>query len=95
MKAKWWIIGLSIALLLAVISPLASAFPDGLEKAAEELGFIDRTSEPAFSVMPDYALPSIKDKAAATILASTLGTLILFGLGFGIARILKKKRHEA
>lgn len=90
MRAKWWILGLAIALLLAAISPLASAFPDGLERVSEDLGFADRASEPAYSLMPDYTFSGVENKVAATILAGMLGTLILLGLGFGIARILKK-----
>jgi cobalt/nickel transport protein len=33
---RWWIVGLIIALGLTVISPLASGWPDGLERVAED-----------------------------------------------------------
>jgi hypothetical protein len=94
MKSKWWIIGLSVALLLAVLSPMASAFPDGLERVAEDHEFVDKAIEPAFTVIPDYALPGIDNEATATIIAGLLGTLLLFGIVFGLANILKSK-HEA
>jgi len=93
MKAKWWIVGLAIALLLAMMSPLASAFPDGLEKVSEDLGFIDRASKAAYGLMPDYAFPGVENKAVATILAGILGTLVMLGLGFGVAYVLKKKNE--
>ena len=94
MKSKWWIIGLATALLLAVLSPIASKFPDGLERFAEDHGFVDKAINPAFTVIPDYSLPGIDNEAVAAIIAGLLGTLILFGLGFGLASMLKSK-HEA
>ncbi len=94
MKAKWWIIGLSVALLLAIISPIASASPDGLERVAEDHEFAGKAAASSFSVVQGYALPCVENETVATILAGILGTLILFGLGFGIASLLKK-RNEA
>jgi hypothetical protein len=93
MKIKWWIIALSAALLLAVLSPLASKFPDGLDTFATDHEFVIKAIEPAFTVMPDYAFPGIDNEAGATIIAGLLGTLLLFGLGFGLASMLKSK-HE-
>ncbi len=94
MKSKWWIIGLSVALLLAIISPIASKFPDGLDRFAEDHEFVDKAVEPAFAVVPDYSFPGITNEATATIIAGILGTLILFGFAFGLASLLKSK-HEA
>jgi hypothetical protein len=94
MKSRWWIIGLSAALLLAVLAPLASAFPDGLEKVAEDHEFVDKAVEPAFTLIPGYSFPGIGNEAVATIIAGLLGTLLLFGFAFGLASLLKSK-HEA
>ena len=94
MKSKWWIVGLSIALLLAVLSPLASKVPDGLDRFAEDHNLVDKAAGPAFSVMPDYAFPGIDSETAATIIAGIIGTLLLFGIVFGLASVLKSK-HEA
>ncbi len=94
MKSKWWIIGLSIALILAIISPLASKFPDGLDRFAEDHEFVDKAVEPAFTLIPDYSFPGVSNEATATVIAGVLGTLILFGLVFGLASLLKSK-HEA
>ena len=93
MKSKWWIIGLTVALLLAVLSPLASKLPDGLERFAEDHSFVDKASEPAVSVMPDYSFPGIESDAVSTIIAGLLGTIILFGLGFGLASMLRSRRE--
>jgi hypothetical protein len=94
MKSKWWLIGLAVALLLAVISPIASKFPDGLDRFAEDHEFVDKAVEPAFSVIPDYSFPGIANDTTATIIAGLLGTLLLFGFVFGLATMLKSK-HEA
>jgi hypothetical protein len=94
MKSKWWLIGLAIALLLAVLSPIASKFPDGLDRFAEDHKFVDKASEPAFTVIPDYSFPGVDNEATATIIAGVLGTLLLFGFVFGLASLLKSK-HEA
>ena len=93
MKSKWWIIGLSAALLLAVLSPLSSKFPDGLDRFAEDHNFVGKAGELGFTVIPGYSFPGIDNEAAATIVAGLLGTLLLFGLGLGLASVLKS-RHE-
>lgn len=94
MKLKWWHGALIFALFLALLSPLASSSPDGLERVAEDKGFIERAREAVFQIIPDYAMPGIGNEALATILAGVIGTLLLFGIGYGIARLLKA-RSEA
>jgi hypothetical protein len=94
MKFKWWYGVLVLALLLAILSPLASSSPDGLERVAEDRGFIDVALVPIFSIFPDYVIPGVTNEAMATILAGLLGTLILFGIGFGLAKLLRTK-YEA
>jgi hypothetical protein len=95
MKFKWWYGALLIAFVLAILSPLASASPDGLEKVAENKGFIDMALAPVFSVFPDYVIPGVSNETLATILAGIVGTLILFGIGYGLARLLTVKKDEA
>jgi hypothetical protein len=93
MKSKWWLIGLAIALMLAVLSPIASKLPDGLDRFAADHSFVDKAGEPAFTLIPDYSFPGVSNEATATIIAGLLGTLLLFGIIFGLANILKSK-HE-
>ncbi len=41
----WWVVGIAIAALIVVIlAPLASPDPDGLERVAEDHGFIDQAT---------------------------------------------------
>lgn len=84
---------MSAAILLAVLSPLASKLPDGLERFAADYEFAGKALAPACTVIPDLSFPGMDNDAVATIIACLLGTLLLFGLGYGLASILKSK-HE-
>jgi len=92
MKFKWWHGALIFALFWALLSPLASSSPDGLERVAEDKGFMEAAREAVFEVIPDYVMPGVGNEAVATILAGIIGTLMLFGIGYGVARVLKTKK---
>jgi cobalt/nickel transport system permease protein len=87
-----WGVGLAIALLLAVFSPLASAYPDGLEWVAEEHGFIETAQGPLYEIIPDYVFPGVSNEALATILAGIIGTLIVFGVALAIGYARRKRQ---
>ena len=53
---RWALIGLAVALALTLISPLASPHPDGLERVAEKLGFIEAAEDAPYEIVPDYAI---------------------------------------
>jgi cobalt/nickel transport system permease protein len=84
-SAALWVVGLVIAVVLAIASPLASAYPDGLEWVAEQRGFLDAAQEPVYQIIPDYVLPGVSNEALATILAGIIGTLIVFGIAVAVA----------
>jgi cobalt/nickel transport system permease protein len=86
-----WIGGLLIAALLAVLSPLASAHPDGLEWVAEQKGFLEAARGPLFSIVPDYVFPGISNGALATIIAGIVGALMVFGVAFAVAYMRRTK----
>jgi hypothetical protein len=91
---KWWHFALIISLLVAVLSPLASSSPDGLEKVAEDKGFISLAHNAPFQVLADYLFPGIENETLATILAGLLGTLVIFGVVYGIGWLIKSRRSE-
>ena len=94
MSKKEILFGLIIAIFLAIVlSPFASPWPDGLEKVAEDKGFLEKSDvEPVFtSPIPDYSWPGLKNERLATALAGALGTLIVFGIGYGLASLVKRK----
>jgi cobalt/nickel transport system permease protein len=86
-----WVLGLLLAVILAVASPLASANPDGLEWAAEQLGFMEAAQGAGYEIIPDYVLPGINNEALATILAGILGVLIVFGVALGVAYMRRRR----
>jgi len=60
--------GLLVSVALALlVSPWASSAPDGLEKVAEDKGFIEKAEEtdPAWesAPIPDYAVPGLTREA--------------------------------
>jgi cobalt/nickel transport system permease protein len=80
-----WGVGLIIAVALAVASPLASANPDGLERVAEQQGFLDTAQGPLYNIIPDYVFPGISNEAVATIVAGIVGVLIVLIVALGLA----------
>jgi len=93
MKLKWWHGALALAFLLVVLSPLASSWPDGLEHVAEDQGFADKAADGPYQFIPDYVVPGVRSNALATILAGIIGMLMLFGIGYGLARLLRSKNE--
>jgi hypothetical protein len=89
---KWWHWALIVSLLLAVLSPLASSSPDGLEKVAENKGFIEKANDAPYQVIADYVFPGIENEKVATILAGILGTAVVFGMAYGISWVVKRRR---
>ncbi|MGQ9466816.1 MAG: energy-coupling factor ABC transporter permease [Anaerolineae bacterium] len=89
-----WVWGaLAIALILAIFSPLASPYPDGLERVAENFGFIEHAQGPLYEVIPDYVFPGISNEALATIAAGIVGTLIVYGIAVGLAAFLRRRER--
>lgn len=82
-----------IALICAgLISLFASSFPDGLERVAENLGFLEKgEGEPVLkSPIPDYVLPGIENEKLATSIAGIVGTLLVFVVGYGTAALIRQ-----
>lgn len=89
-------VGLAVAVALAFgLSPYASSSPDGLNKVAEQKGFVDRGrlhSVQKDSPIAHYAFPGIGDPRLATAVAGFVGTLGVFALGYGVARVARRTR---
>lgn len=92
------IAGLGVALLIAVfLSPFASQDPDGLDRVSEDLEFTDRAVPeapaqklPFAELFDEYALKGVPE-AVATPLAGFTGTLVTFGLAWGIGKLLVRR----
>jgi len=91
---KWWLLALVFCLIVATISPLASSSPDGLEKVAEDKGFLDVAQGSPFEIIADYVFPGIQNEAFATILAGWIGVLLMFGIAYGIAWLVQSRKKK-
>jgi cobalt/nickel transport system permease protein len=87
----WIAAGMLIALLVALASPLASPAPDGLERVAEDAGFVAAAQLPLYEIVPDYKAPFIEDEALATIIAGVIGVLVVGGVSYGMARVGRRR----
>ena len=94
---KFYIIGFVVSLFLAgVVSFYASSSPDGLEKVAQDIGFIDTAKDHtnADGALADYGVKGIDNERASVGVAGiigVIGTAVVAGLGFKlIARKPKK-----
>ena len=93
MSKKWWLIALLVCLGVATISPLASSAPDGLERIAEDKGFIGLALDAPFEIIADYIFPGIESEALATIIAGWLGTIVLFCVVYGFSWLIKSRKR--
>ncbi len=96
MKREYMILTAAIALVLFVVllSPFASSFPDGLEKASEVHGFAGKASVVFKTAMTDYKFPFVKNEEVSTAIAGVIGALLVFVFVFLAGRVLTKKRKE-
>lgn len=107
-RGLWIFVGVALtaAILLGVfVSPWASSSPDGLEKVAEDKGFIKKAEgeKPAWthSPMKDYAFPGVKSEKVSTGISGLVGVLITVAVAVAVALLasglglLRKKRKGA
>ena len=75
---KFYIAGFVVSLFLAgVVSFYASSSPDGLEKVAEDIGFIETAKENtnADVVLSDYGTKGVDNERASVGIAGVVGVL--------------------
>jgi cobalt/nickel transport system permease protein len=86
----WVVAGLIVALAVVLFAPLASANPDGLERVAEDIGFIERGANAPYEILPDYTIPLMGETALSTILAGVIGALAVAILIVVVVRLLRR-----
>ncbi len=94
MNKKEVLFGLIVSLFLIIfVVPFASSLPDGLERVAEDLGFLCKSENATVfnAPIPDYIFPGINNEVLATFIAAIVGTSFVFFLSYGIAWLLKKR----
>lgn len=87
---RWFIAGIAAALVMAgALANFASPDPDGLERVAEDLEFIDNEGGPVLSSpIPDYEVQEAGPLGVT--LAGVIGVLITLLLVLGLAWVMKK-----
>ena len=98
MKNPLVAVGLAVSLVLAGgVSYYASSHPDGLEKVAGDVGFLDSAKESAVEDSPlaGYGVAGVENERISNGLAGIIGVAstaaISFGLFYGLRRFKKDK----
>jgi cobalt/nickel transport protein len=89
------LVGIVVSLFFAgVVSNFASGNPDGLEKVAEDTGFIESAQDSAVAESPlaDYGVSFIENDFLSTGLSGVLGVVVTALLAFGLFKFLKPKQ---
>ena len=80
---RWWVVGYIVAVSVTLLAPFASGSPDGLERVAEDAGFIERAQDAPYAIIADYVVPGIQNEGLATILAGIIGVTVIYALVVG------------
>ena len=86
----WVVGGVLVSLFAVLLSPLASADPDGLERVAKDMGFLHLGQSAPFQFLPNYTVPFLGQTPLSTIVAGAVGALVLLGLMIVIGKSLRK-----
>lgn len=73
----WVLAGALVSLAVVLLSPLASADPDGLERVAGDLGFLGQGGSAPYQLIPDYTLPFLGQTPLSTIFAGLIGIAVV------------------
>jgi len=87
----WVVGGVLVSLVAVLLSPLASSNPDGLERVAEDMGFLHLGQSAPFQILPDYTVPFLGQTPLSTIVAGAVGALVVLGLMIVIGQSLRKR----
>jgi len=99
-KGLWIFLGVAlvVAILLGVfVSPFASKSPDGLDKTAEDKGFVEKAEDAkplwTHSPMKEYAIPGVTNEKVSTGLTGLFGVLITLVVALAIGFLVYGLGH--
>lgn len=87
----WSVAGLALTAAVLLLSPLASANPDGLERVAGDLQFLALGLDAPYQLLPDYTIPGLGETPLSVILAGATGALVVGALTISLVRLLRKR----
>jgi len=98
MKTKnFYISALFVTLLLAGgVSYYASSSPDGLEKVAEDIGFIETAEDHTYAegALADYGVKGVENPRLSTGLAGVIGVVATGVVSTGIFMLVRRKSGD-
>lgn len=99
-RSMWWVIGIGLAVALVAagfVSYYASSSPDGLEKVAEDHGFLTQAQDSANAGLPTagYGIEGVTNERLSVGLAGILGVLVMVVVGFGLFWMLGRGKKPS
>jgi cobalt/nickel transport protein len=98
MKQKTFLIsGFVASLFLAgIVSFYASSSPDGLEKVAGDIGFIETAKENTNSdgILADYGVKGVDNPRLSTGVAGVVGVVATAAISTGLFALIRRKSGE-
>ena len=98
MKQKSFLIaGFIASLFLAgVVSFYASSNPDGLEKVAEDIGFIETAEDHTYAegALADYGVKGVENPRLSTGLAGIIGVVATGVISTGLFMLVRRKSGD-
>lgn len=94
---KFLILGLLISALLAGgASFYASSSPDGLEKVAQDVGFIDtaKVNSNADTALADYGVKGVENERLSVGVAGVIGVFATGAISGGLFLLLRRKKAD-
>jgi len=81
-----------IFLIAGLLSQFASSYPDGLERVAEDVGFIKWAKENILPAPIDgYSVDAVSNEGMSTGLAGIIGLILTFSIVYIIGKVVSKK----
>jgi cobalt/nickel transport protein len=93
---KFYLIFLLVSIGLAgIVSFYASSSPDGLEKVAGDIGFIETAKDHTFdnSALADYGVAGIENERLSVGIAGILGVIATGVLMYLIIKFISRKKN--
>jgi cobalt/nickel transport protein len=94
-KRKWIVVAIITLVVAGVISHFTSSHPDGLQRVAENYGFMDKAKKPSWTAwISGYELPGIAIPILRVGLAGIIGAALLFLILYGLTAKLTRREEE-
>lgn len=94
---KFYVGGLLVTIFLAgILSFYASSSPDGLEKVAEKVGFLETAEDAATSdsALADYGVVGVENERASVGIAGVIGVIATGVVAGGLFFYLGKRKKD-